>query len=313
MTRVTTLDDTAAILDAFQKYGHNEIDSARVYGEGSSEEFLGKLDWQKRGLIMDTKLYPTYVNATMSKEHYSHKPEDLHAGLQASLKALKTGKLEMWYLHGPDRATPIEDTLREVNKLHEEGFFKRFGISNFHSWEVARICQICEQHGWLKPSVYQGLYNVWHRAVEAELIPCLRNYGMSLYCFNPLAGGFLTGRYHRDQEDHEEGERFDPKRWQGKLHRGRYWDDLYFDALDILRPVAEKHGLTESQCALRWLAHHSKLRKELGDAVIVGASSTQHLEENLEALEKGPLPEEVVQALDAGWTRVRGKELKFWH
>jgi aflatoxin B1 aldehyde reductase len=72
-------------------------------------------------------------------------------------------------------------------------------------------------------SVYQGLYNVWHRAVESELIPCLRHYGMSLYCFNPLAGGFLTGRYHRAQKEHDEGERFDPTRWQGKLHRGRYW------------------------------------------------------------------------------------------
>jgi aflatoxin B1 aldehyde reductase len=90
-------------------------------------------------------------------------------------------------------------------------------------------------------------------------------------------------------------------------------DDLYFDALDILRPVAKKHDLTESECGLRWLAHHSQLKKELGDAVIVGASSRKHLEENLSALDKGPLPEEVVQALDAGWARVRGKELKFWH
>ena len=72
-------------------------------------------------------------------------------------------------------------------------------------------------------SVYQGLYNVWHRAVESELIPCLRHYGISLYCFNPLAGGFLTSRYQRDQKDHDSGERFDPNRWQGQLHRGRYW------------------------------------------------------------------------------------------
>jgi aflatoxin B1 aldehyde reductase len=180
MTRVFTLDDTAAILDTFQKHGHNEIDTARVYGEGSSEEYLGNLDWQKRGLIMDTKLYPTYLRPSMANEHYSHKPKDLRAGLMASLKALKTDKLEIWYLHGPDRETPFKDTLGEVNKLHEEGYFKRFGISNFQSWEVAKICEICEQNGWIKPSVYQGLYNVWHRAVEAELIPCLRHYGLSL-------------------------------------------------------------------------------------------------------------------------------------
>jgi aflatoxin B1 aldehyde reductase len=180
MTRVFTLDDTAAILDTFQKHGHNEIDTARVYGEGSSEEYLGNLDWQKRGLIMDTKLYPTYLRPSMANEHYSHKPKDLRAGLMASLKALKTDKLEIWYLHGPDRETPFKDTPGEVNKLHEEGYFKRFGISNFQSWEVAKICEICEQNGWIKPSVYQGLYNVWHRAVEAELIPCLRHYGLSL-------------------------------------------------------------------------------------------------------------------------------------
>jgi aflatoxin B1 aldehyde reductase len=90
-------------------------------------------------------------------------------------------------------------------------------------------------------------------------------------------------------------------------------DDLHFDALDLLRPAAQKHGLSESECALRWLAHHSQLKKELGDAVIVGASSTKHLEENLKALDQGPLPEEVVRALEDGWARVRGKELKFWH
>lgn len=93
----------------------------------------------------------------------------------------------------------------------------------------------------------------------------------------------------------------------------RLRDELYFDALDILRPVAKKHGLTESECGLRWLEHHSQLRKKNGDAIIVGASSTHHLEDNLAALDKGPLPEDVVEAIDAGWARVRGKELKFWH
>jgi aflatoxin B1 aldehyde reductase len=152
MTRVFTLDDTNAILDTFQTYGHNEVDTARVYGEGSSEEYLGNLGWQKRGLIMDTKLYPTSIRPSMAKEHYSHSPEDLRAGLMASLKALKTDKLEMWYLHGPDRGTPFQDTLREVNKLHEGGFFKRFGISNYYSWEVAKMCDICQQNGWIMPT-----------------------------------------------------------------------------------------------------------------------------------------------------------------
>lgn len=313
MTRVFTLDDTAAILDVFQKHGHTEIDTARVYGEGSSEEYLGNLHFESRGLVMDTKLYPTALRPGMSPDAYSHTPADLRKGLLDSLKALKTKKLKTWYLHGPDRTTPFKDTLREVDKLHKEGYFDSFGISNYQTWEVARICEICDRYGFIKPTVYQGLYNALHRAIEPELFPCLRHYGLSLYCFNPLAGGFLTDRYKRDTAEFEAGTRFDPKRWQGKLFHSRYWNDLYFDALDIIRPAAKKHGLTESECALRWLAHHSQMKKEMGDAVIVGASSTKHLEHNLADLEKGPLPEEVVEALDAGWARVRGMELKFWH
>jgi len=314
MTRVHTLEDTKAILDVFQSHGHNEVDTARVYGEGSSEEYLGNLDWKSRGIVMDTKLYPSARGfVAILNQTWTHTPEDVRRGLMSSLKALKADKIDTFYLHGPDRKVPFEDTLREVNKLHEEGYFDRFGISNYMSWEVAQICDICNQNGWIKPTVYQGLYHAFHRRVEDELVPCLRHYGLSLYCFNPLAGGFLTSRYHRDQTEFEKGSRFDPNRGQGKLMMGRYWNDFYFNALDILRPVVEKHGISEADAALRWLAHHSTLKKEMGDAVIVGASSAKHLEENLTALEQGPLPDEVVQALDAGWEQIRGMPLKFWH
>lgn len=229
MTRVTTLEDTTAILDAFQKYGHDEVDTARVYGQGTSESFLGDLGWQKRGIKMDTKLYPNKGKG-LSDEEYTHTPSDVRRRLMDSLKALKAEKLDMFYLHGPDRSVPFEDTLCEVNKLHQEGYFDRFGISNYYSWEVSVICEICEKNGWIKPTVYQGLYNAFHRKVEDELFPCLRRYGMSLYCFDPLAGGFLTDRYQRDQEEFEKGSRYDPERMQGKLHRGRYWNDAMFDA-----------------------------------------------------------------------------------
>lgn len=315
MTRVTTIDDCSKILDVFQKHGHNEIDSARVYGEGTCEEYLGELDYEKRGMIMDTKLYPSARgNSVMAfKKGWTHTPQDVRAGLMASLEALKVKKIDTFYLHGPDRQVEYEDTLREVETLRKEGYFRRWGVSNYQSWEVAKLCEICKKNGWQLPSVYEGLYNAFHRLTEQELFPCLRHYGMAFYCFNPLAGGFLTDRYHRDQKEFEEGSRFDPDRAQGKLFHGRYWNDHYFDALDILRPVAKKNGLTESDCALRWMAHHSELKKDLGDGIIVGASSTRHLEENLQALDQVPLPQEVVDALDAGWAKIRGMPLKYWH
>lgn len=313
-TRVHDIKDAAAIIDIFQKFGHDEIDTARYYGQGSSEEYLTAIDWQKRGIVMDTKYYPT-AGRGMPGEQTTHTPEDLRKHLMQSLQALNTDKVDMWYLHGPDRTTPYEETLRGVNDLYEEGHFKRFAISNYAAWEVAQINEICIKNDWIRPSVYQGVYNAIHRSVEPELFPCLRHYGMAFYNYNPLAGGYLTSRYTRNQEDSsvEKGSRFDPNSWQGKMYRARYWNDSMFDALDLLRPVAKKHGLTEAECALRWMTHHSLLKREHGDAVIIGASSTKHLEENLIDLEKGPLPDDVVEALDQGWEKTKSVSGKYWH
>ena len=119
--------------------------------------------------------------------------------------------------------------------------------------------------------------------VDCALSPCLRHYGIAFYNYNPLAGGYLTDRYHRDDKDEnvERGSRFDPNKWQGKMYRMRYWNEGYFDALDLLRPVAMTHRLTEAECALRWRTHHSLLRKEFGDAIIIGASSVAHVEQKM--------------------------------
>jgi aflatoxin B1 aldehyde reductase len=338
--RVHSLEECASILDVFQKYGHSEIDTAIVYGGGSSEQYLGQLHWQDRGLIMDTKFSPRTDLGLGPNVKTTHSPAHLRLALQKSLESLKVDKIDMWYLHAPERSTPYETTLREINNLHQEGFFRRFGISNYAAWEVAQICEICERNGWIKPSVYQGVYNALHRAVEPELFPCLRKYGVAFYAFNPLAGGYLTSRYTREMltkdDEIEKGSRFDPQRRQGQNYRRRYWNEKYFDALDILRPVslllilylgayvrkrlilsfwqvAQKHGLSEAECALRWITNHSLLKREFGDAIIIGASSAVQLEENLLNFEKGSLHEDVVKALDEGWTVVKGVCAQYFH
>ena len=173
--------------------------------------------------------------------------------------------------------------------------------------------RFCDKHGWIKPTVYQGVYHALQRTINAELFPCLRNYSISLYAFQPLAGGMLAGRYSREQTEFEPGSRFDPKILQGSMHRQRYWNDSYFEAVDAIRSAGDKHGLSVAEVALRWLEHHSLMRKDLGDAIIVGASSTKHLEENLRDLEKGPLPEDVVKAVDDAWLKVKAIAPKYWH
>ena len=316
-SRVHDLESAGAILDVFAKHGHNEVDTARAYGEGSSEEMLGELDWQKRGIVMDTKYYPTVGKPTPAgwDNNLRHDEAGLRKNLDISLKALKTDKVDMWYLHGPDRTTPYAETMKAVNDLYKEGKFKRLGISNYPAWEVAQICELCKTNGWKMPDVYQGVYNALHRSVEPELFPCLRHYGLAFYNYNPLAGGYLTDRYHRSDANEaiEKGSRFDPNKWQGKMYRGRYWREEYFAALDLLRPVAKKHGLTEAECALRWMNHHSLLKRGHGDAIIIGASSVKHMEANMVDLEKGPLPEDVVEALDKGWEGCKGISIRYWH
>lgn len=260
---------------------------------------------------MDTNYYPT-VGRGMDKDQWTHKPQHLRENLLRSLKALNAKKVDMWYLHGPDRTTPYIDTLRAVDKLHKEGLFDRFGISNYMAWEVAQICEIGGAHGWIKLYVYQGIYNAIHRWVEPELFPCLRHYGMGFYSYNPLVGGFFAGQLNKEGEV-EKGSRFDPQKWHGKMDRARYWNDAYFRALDIVRPVTEKHGLTLAEVALRWMSHHSQLGRQYPDAILIGASSTKHIDQNFVDLEKGELPVDVLKALDEAWERVKPLTGTYWH
>ncbi|KAI0859693.1 Aldo/keto reductase [Xylaria cubensis] len=297
---INSVEQAAKVLEVFQRHGHDELDSARAYGEGTTEELLGNLKWQNRGLKMDTKLFPTAGHALEKTSGYTHKPEDVRRGLLDSLKALKSDKIEMFYLHGPDRKHSYEDTLRAVNELHQEGYFKRFGISNYMAWEVAQMCEICERHGWIKPTAYEGHYHALQRRVEDELFPCLRHYGISFYVYSPLASGFLTGRYTRDKPIEN-------------MHLRHLWNEGYWDALDIIQPVAQKLGLTIAEMALRWLVHHSQLKQELSDAVILGAGSVGNLENNLTDLEKGPLPEEAVKALNDAWLVCKAHAPKYWY
>ncbi|KFY37462.1 hypothetical protein V495_07161 [Pseudogymnoascus sp. VKM F-4514 (FW-929)] len=309
--RITELDDCSNTLDVLQKYGHNEIDTARIYADGTSEEYLGQLHLQDRGIITATKLSPLgrvpAMAAAFTIKMYTHEPGDLKPALQDSLAALQAEKVNLLYLHGPDRGVPYEDTFRELNNLYSQGYFRRLGISNYPAWEVAQICEICIRNGWKKPDVYQGVYNSLQRNIEAELLPCLRKYGISFYAYNPLAGGLLTDRYKRAGTDSEDsGGRFVAQTWQSAGYRQRYWNDAHFDALDKIRPLAQKLGIPTAEAALRWMNHHSALKREHEDAIITCASSAKQLEENLISLTKGPLPEELVQAFTDGWTTTKG-------
>lgn len=315
--RVHDLDTCRTILSTFAAHGHNELDTARMYGMGSSEDYLRQLGYttpnDSHHFQIATKSFPSARNPNFpAKQKYTFEPEDVHRAIEDSLKALGTDQFDLFYLHSPDREVELEKTLEAVNEAYKQGKFKRFGISNYRADEVESIVSIASKNGWVKPVVYQGLYNAITRTAEAELFPVLRKNNISYYAYNPLGGGIFTGSFNPNSEV-EEGSRFDPKRAQGQMYRKRYWTEHYFQALEALKPAAEKHNLTLAEVALRWMMHHSELKKENGDAVIIGASSTKHIEQNLVDFEKGPLPDDVVEAVQKAWEIVKPNAPPYHH
>jgi Aldo/keto reductase family/CHASE2 domain len=160
---------------------------------------------------------------------HGHEPENLKRVFKQSLACLKTGKVEILFLVTRDSATPIESTLSAVQELHDEGLFEEFGVSNFSAWQVAEASEIAARRGWIRPSVYQGLYNAITRAVEPELFKCLGNYGIRFHAYDPLAGGAFSKSFGASDAV-AVGSRFDISHVQGKLYHERYWNDAYLDS-----------------------------------------------------------------------------------
>jgi hypothetical protein len=148
---MTSLDEFNKHLDHFQSKGYNEVDTARMYVGGAQEAWTRDAKWKDRGLTLATKVYPA--------EPGMHKPEKLKELFTTSLKELDTDAVDIFYLHAPDHSTPFEETLGAVNELHKQGKFVQLGLSNFAAWEVAEVYNICKERGWVKPTIYQAMYN----------------------------------------------------------------------------------------------------------------------------------------------------------
>ncbi|KAG0278389.1 hypothetical protein BGZ96_002402 [Linnemannia gamsii] len=291
--RIRGIENIKPFLDTFHKYGHTELDTARVYCGGDTETALGLMDTS--AFKIATKVWPSGPK--------SHGSELLRKTFLQSLAALKTNKVDIFYLHAPDYTTPFEETIKAVDDLYREGRFERFGLSNFAAWQVTLIYQLCKQNGYVLPSVYQGMYNPIVRDIQPELLPCLKKFNIAFYAYNPMAGGLLSGKHNFSQPEAEVGSRFDIKSTAGRLYRDRYWNKLYFEAITLLTQVTQEHKMTLIEATLRWMSHHSGLNTK--DGIVIGVSSIQHLEQNLPYLNKAPLPKEVVEAFDAAWEHVK--------
>lgn len=272
----------------FLKTGNSGLDTAYVYNNGDTEKYLGEILPFESGFEIATKVHPRITGKL-----------DRHTILMEfneSLNRMQLDKVDLLYFHFPDLVTPIDEALETVNDLFLQGKIKEWGLSNFPSWKVIDIWYKCDLKGFIKPTVYQGMYNAICRNVEPELFPAIRALGMRFYAFNPLAGGLLSGK-HLHFEDIPEPGRFA----RLKSYRDRYWKKNYFEAVNEIRKECDTLNVLMSEVAYRWLSFNSMLDSNKGDAIIIGASKLQQMEQNMKSLEKGPLPDSILDAINYAW------------
>ena len=287
--------EAARMVDYALDRGLSFLDTANVYNQGLSEEIAGRILAGRRARVV----LATKVRGNM------HQGVDAYGGLgrkavrraaEESLRRLSTDYIDIYYLHLPDYAVEITETLEVMDDLRGEGKVRWIGTSNYAAWQMAEITAISRERGYQAPVVAQPMYNVLARGIEQEYLAFTERYGVANVCYNPLAGGLLSGK-HSLESGPLPGTRFDGN----ARYLKRFWHAEYFEAVATLREVAAELGTSLAELSLRWLCNRPG-----ADCVILGASRFEHLEQNLEASQRGPLPDQVLAACDAVWERLRG-------
>jgi aryl-alcohol dehydrogenase-like predicted oxidoreductase len=276
--------------------GLTSIDTANVYAGGESERIVGQLiDGRRDDVFLATKVgLPT--DDAGGEPWLS--PAAIRKCLDASLRRLAVDHVDLYYLHAPDRGTPIADTMATMDELVRSGKIGAVGVSNYAAWQVADIDAFAVANGLVRPTVSQILYNLLGRRVEDEYVEFAATHGIANVAYNPLAGGLLTGKHTADAAP--AGGRFGTSALAPQ-YRQRYWHDAMFAAVTALADIAAGAGLTLVELAYRWL------RSRPGaDAIVLGASSPAQLDANLAAAAGPDLAEDVLTACDEVWSRLRG-------
>ncbi|MFQ4150184.1 aldo/keto reductase [Arthrobacter sp. LAPM80] len=287
-------DTSHAILDNYVAAGGNFIDTADVYSAGVSEEIIGRWLAARPGardkVVLATKarfpMGPSPNDVGTSRRHLTRALDD-------SLRRLKVEQIDLYQMHAWDPITPIEETLRFLEDAVTLGKIGYYGFSNFLGWHLTKAVHLARAHGWNTPVTLQPQYSLLVRGIEAEIVPAALDAGMGLLPWSPLAGGWLSGKYKRDEvptgatrlgENPTRG----MEAWQQRNDNPQTWE-----VLEVVQEVAAAHGASASQVSLAWLAGRTAVT-----SVILGARTTQQLEDNLAAADL-ELSDDEVQRLTA--------------
>jgi aryl-alcohol dehydrogenase-like predicted oxidoreductase len=298
MTFGDTVDaaGAAAMLDAALDAGITGVDTANGYAGGETERILGPLLATRRDrVLLATKAGMPHPDAGDSAPLSA---AGLRASLEGSLRRMAVDRVDLFYLHQPDRATPLVETLTAVKDAMDRGEVGALGVSNFAAWQIAELNHTADEVGAPRPVVAQQLYNLVARRLEEEYFEFATTTGLQTMVYNPLGGGLLSGR-HSFGERPTAG-RFGDSRLAA-MYTERYWNPQLFAAIDTLAGIAHQAGLPLSELALRWLLGQDRV-----SSVLLGGSKVSHLQANLAAAARGPLPDDVVKACAEVGDTLRG-------
>lgn len=278
------------IFDAYMDAGGNFIDTADVYAGGKSEEMLGAFIADagvRERVVLATKF--TWNKAPGNPNAGGNGRKNIHRALEGSLRRLRTDYIDLYWLHFWDMVTPAEEVLDTLVDLVRAGKIRYYGLSDVPAWYMTRIATLAAARGVPGPIALQTQYSMVERAAEYEHIPASRELGIGVQPWSPLAGGFLSGKYRREDGNKPAGE----GRLAGDNPLGQMpFTERNWDILDVLRRVADEVGRSPADVALAWTA-----RRPGVDSVLIGASRPEQVVSSIAALDI-KLSDEQAQALD---------------
>lgn len=279
-----TADATTAeaIFEAALAAGVTGVDCANGYARGKTEGLIAPLVARHRDeIVLATKAGMPHSD---DQGNPPLAPSSVRACLEGSLRRLGVDYVDLFYLHQPDRQTPIAETMRAVAKLHEQGKFKALGVSNFAAWQVADIERLSAEYGAPRPIIGQNVYNLVARRLEDEWFEFAQVHDIITMCYNPLAGGLLVA-------PPTEGNA--PSRFSGSvladMYKKRYWTPDVLAAVGRIAKLADEAAMPLPELGMRWMVSQPGV-----DSLLLGGDKVEHVTSNIESIAKGPLPTDLL-------------------
>jgi len=272
--------------------GINFFDSANVYQKGAAEEFLGEfMAGERHDLVVTSKAFFPMTGKPNDK---GASRKNLTQALHGSLRRLKTDYIDIYFVHGFDVHTPLEETLRTLDNFIKQGKILYIGLSNFAAWQIEKAIRVIEKYNLTPIHALQPMYNLVKRQAEVEILPMAYDEGLGVMSYSPLGAGLLTGKYGLNKRP-EKGRIID-----NPMYTTRYGGDFYFAAAEAFTTLALEMGFKPASLAVAWAASHPTITTPIISARTAGQlrdsldsvtiTVTESMRERLDKISPPPAP-----------------------